>query len=77
MSGTAYDIESFLRILHDNALTNIELSDKNIGDGDVHILCEALVNNDNVTEINLARNKISDVGVSTLAEYLRHNSTLK
>ena len=70
-----------LSILHKalatSSLTEIDLTNNEIGDEGVKLLADILRRNPNITTLNLSLNNIGDEGLSTLAEVLATNSPLQ
>lgn len=71
--------ETLRTLLSDNTtLECLELPDSNINNTETAIIASGLSRNANLTEVNLARNQISDDGLKALADAIRQNlSALK
>ncbi|MGB6976807.1 MAG: hypothetical protein WBE18_05065 [Gammaproteobacteria bacterium] len=61
---------------NDTTLTELDIREKNLENGDIRQLAEALKNNTTLTTLNLSLNEIDAEGAIAIAESLKINSTL-
>ena len=61
---------------NDLKLTNLNLSNNQIGKAEALVLAEALHHNSKLKLLNIDDNQIDDAGIQDLAEALHHNSSL-
>jgi len=66
-----------LMMEHNNIISQLDLSNNNMGDDSCRLLCKGLEKNSGLLYLDIAMNNYSSLSGKFLANMLKHNSTLK
>jgi len=71
------DVDEAIRLIGEYTLSKLDLSDAGITDDHIDNVTKILLACENITELNLRKNKITSQGIVKLSHFLEKNSTIK